>query len=115
MLKFIEDKIKGQTIFYLDGKIMGQNDSLKLRDRLKDLIASGEQNIILDFSKIKRINSPGMGILLACVTSIRKNCGDFHFTALPDRVHTYFKITKLDTVLNIYGNAEHVLKSIVSN
>lgn len=101
MVKFIEDKIEGQPIFYLTGKIMGRSDSLSLRDRLKALISSGEKNVILDFSKIKRINSPGMGILLSCVTSIRKNGGDFHFVALPERVATYFKITKLETVLKI--------------
>ncbi len=113
MVKFIEDKIEGQPIFYLTGKIMGRSDSLSLRDRLKALISSGEKNVILDFSKIKRINSPGMGILLSCVTSIRKNGGDFHFVALPERVATYFKITKLETVLKIYVNKDQVLKSIV--
>jgi len=112
MVKFVEDKIEGQSVFYLEGKIMGRNDSLILRDRLKALISSGEKNIILDFSKIKRINSPGMGILLSCVTSIRKNGGDFHFVALPERVATYFKITKLDTVLKISVNTDHVLESL---
>jgi len=115
MVKFVEEKIESQAIFYLEGKIMGRSDSLRLRDRLKALISSGEKNVILDFSKIKRINSPGMGILLSCVTSIRKNGGDFHFVALPERVATYFKITKLDTVLKIYLNTDLVLKSIVSN
>ena len=114
MVKFVEEKIESQPIFYLEGKIMGRNDSLRLRDRLKALISSGEKNVILDFSNIKRINSPGMGILLSCVTSIRKNGGDFHFVALPDRVATYFKITKLDTVLKIYININHVLKSMAS-
>jgi len=115
MVEYVEEKIEGQPVFYLKGKIMGRSDSLRLRDRLKVLISSGEKNIILDFSKIIRINSPGMGILLSCVTSIRKNNGDFHFVALPDRVATYFKITKLDTVLKIYLNIDLVLKSIVSN
>ena len=112
MVKFVEDKIEGQSVFYLEGKIMGRNDSLSLRDRLKVLIAAGEKNIILDFSKIERINSPGLGILLSCVTSIRKNGGDFHFVDLPERVATYFKITKLDTVLKIYVNTDHVLESL---
>ncbi len=115
MVKFVEEKIESQPIFYLEGKIIGRNDSLRLRDRLKVLISSGDKNIILDFSKIIRINSPGMGILLSCVTSMRKKGGDFHFVALPDRVATYFKITKLDTVLKIYLNTDLVLKSIVSN
>ena len=53
MVTFIEDKIEGQPIFYLTGKIMGRSDSLILRDRLKALISSGEKNVILDFSKIK--------------------------------------------------------------
>ena len=112
MVKFIEDKIEDQSVFYLEGKIMGRNDSLGLRDRLKVLIAAGEKDIILDFSKVRRINSPGMGILLSCVTSIRKCGGDFHFVDLPERVATYFKITKLDTVLKIYVSTDHVLKSL---
>ncbi len=111
-MNFVEKKMGGTPVFEIEGKVMGGLNSLALQDRLKGLISSGEKNIILDLSRVEWINSPGMGIMLASLTTIRRNGGDLHFVGLGERIAHYFKITKLDTVVRIYPTRDDALQEL---
>ncbi|MFQ6112781.1 MAG: STAS domain-containing protein [bacterium] len=113
-LQFFERHVKGIHVFDLDGKIMGAGESASLCDRLKQLVASGEKNIILNFKKVRWINSPGIGMMLSCLTSLRRAGGDVHFVSVEGKVAFYFRITKLDTVLKVYKDEEKALEAILS-
>ncbi|MFQ5865772.1 MAG: STAS domain-containing protein [bacterium] len=113
-MQFSEKSVKGIYVFKLEGKIMGAGESASLCERLKHLVASGEKNIILDFKKVRWINSPGIGMMLSCVMSLRRAGGDVHFVNIEGKVAFYFKITKLNTVLKIYKNQEKALEAILS-
>ena len=43
---------------------------------------------------------------------MRREGGDVHFVGLHDRVDYYFKVTKIDTVLQIYKNLDEVVKKV---
>lgn len=113
-MNFREENVEGVPIFELEGKIMGDSESLIFGKRLKEIIDSGKKNVILDFSKVKWINSTGIGLLMSCVRELRDRGGDMHFVALPERMAYYFKITKLETVLKIYKNTDEVLDELLS-
>ena len=113
-MTFGESKSQGLTVFELEGKIMGDTSSQLLCDRLRNLISAGEKDIVLDFGRVKWINSSGIGTILSCVTSIRRKGGDLHFVQLGERVAQYFKITKLDTVLKIYETPSEAISTVAS-
>lgn len=113
-MKFTEQNIAGLPLFALEGKIMGDKECWRLRDRIKAVIASGQTNIILDFSRVSWLNSSGVGAILACIKELREKGGDLHFAGLNDRTAYYFRITKLDTVLKIYESTDEVLKKLTS-
>ena len=108
-MNYHEKVIDGLPIFELEGKITGGPACIALCDRLREVIASGQRNILLDFEKVCWLNSAGIGFMLSCVTSLRRAGGDMHFVGVHDKVAYYFKITKLDTVLNIYSKREEVI------
>ncbi|MFQ5641645.1 MAG: hypothetical protein ACE5IR_27030 [bacterium] len=49
-MTFLEKTVAGLPVFELKSKIMGGGQPLALCDRLKELIHTGEKNILLDFS-----------------------------------------------------------------
>ncbi|NIV96314.1 STAS domain-containing protein [candidate division KSB1 bacterium] len=112
-MKFTEKNMEGLTVFELEGKIMGDSESISLCKRLKEVIDSGERHILLDFSSVRWINSPGIGGILACLNVIRKFGGDLLFTGLSGRVAYYFRITKLDTTLKIYEHIDAARRALV--
>ncbi len=52
--------------------------------------------------------------MLSCVTTLRRQGGDVYFVGLHDRVEYYFKITKIDSVLQIYRSVDEVVKNASS-
>jgi anti-sigma B factor antagonist len=114
-MTFEEKTISQIPVFEVTGKVMGGLNSKELRGRLKERISEGSKNIVIDLHGVDWMNSPGMGVLLECVTSIRRQGGDFHFTGLNERVTHYFQVTKLDTVLKIYPSIEAALQSLADS
>ncbi len=78
-MQFIEKNIHGFPVIELEGKIMGDRKSVLFSDRLKQLIDSGKKNIILDFQKVRWMNSAGIGMILSCVKNLHKCGGDLYF------------------------------------
>ncbi|MCH7676846.1 STAS domain-containing protein [candidate division KSB1 bacterium] len=112
-MKYFEKNIEGLSVFELEGKIMGGTpDCISLCNRVKEVIASGQKNIVIDFDRVRWINSTGIGFMLSCVMTLRREGGEVHFVGLHDRVDYYFKITKIDTVLQIYKNVDEVVKKL---
>ena len=112
-MKYSEKNIEGLSVFELEGKIMGGTpECMSLCNRVKEVVASGKKNIVLDFERVRWINSEGIGFMLSCVASLRREGGDVHFVGLHDQVGYYFKITKIDTILQIYKHVDEVVKKL---
>lgn len=112
---FAEADITDIPVFELEGKLMGGKESVAISERLKELVAAGKENIILDFSKVQWINSAGIGKILSWVMTLRREGGDIHFVGIKGKVDSYFKITKLYTVLEFYKTKEEALDKILSS
>ena len=111
-MKYFEKNVDGLSVFELEGKIMGGTECEDLCHRMMDVIATGQSNLVVDFEKIQWMNSAGMGMMIQCVTRLRRDGGDLHFLGIHAKVGYYFRITKLDTVLKIYGNMNEVLTKL---
>jgi len=79
---------------------------------MMDVIATGQSNLVVDFEKVRWMNSAGIGMMIQCVTRLRRDGGDLHFLGVHDKVGYYFRITKLDTVLKIYNSIDEVLSQV---
>lgn len=111
-MNYTERTIEGLPVFEPEGKMMGDKNCVALCNRMKELAAVGQKHLILDCKKVKWINSSGIGFVLACVTSLRKNGGDVHFVGAHGKVAHYFKITKLNTVLSLYPDCDAVIRAL---
>ena len=111
-MKYFEKNIHGLTVFELEGKIMGGTECDNLCHRMIDVIAGGQSHLVADFAKVQWMNSAGIGMMIQCVTKLRRDGGDLHFLGIHDKVEHYFRITKLDTVLKIYDNINEVVSNL---
>ena len=111
-LKHVERYVEKLPVFELEGIIMGGEGSMACRDRIQEIIKSGEKFIILDFGKVKWINSTGIGMMIACRNELIEKGGELFFVNLPEKIKYYFKITKLNTVLKIHKNIDDVVTRV---
>ncbi len=112
-MKFKIKESQAVTIISLDGKVMGGPDSTLLNDLLHKLIADGKKKIILDLKNVKLMNSSGLGMLIAALTTMRNASGDLKIAAPSKKIENLLIITKLVKVFDIFKTVKQAVESYV--
>jgi len=110
-MKFSEETLGVVKVFHLEGKVMGGAELQMICDYLDKLVAAGTRFLVLDFDKLQWINSNGIGIVIAWLTSLRKSGGDLCFAKVHGAAKHYFEITRLDTVVKVFDTIEEAVAS----
>lgn len=104
----------GISVLDLSGDIALGQTSADLRDKLKALLADGKRRIVLNLADVRRIDSSGLGTLVAGFTSVEREGGALKLANLSDRVIELITITKLHTVFDVYDSTEAAVQSFGS-
>ena len=108
----IKEKTVGDVVLVVvKGKLMGGNETDECHKRVKAIIAKGLTKIVIDLSKVKWVNSRGLGMLMACFTSLRNAGGDLKLAGASEKTNSLLMITKLITVFECYKTAEEAIQS----
>ena len=92
-------------IFAVKGNLFGSNDSYAFQDEVRKRISEGARKIVIDLSALERIDSSGVGILVAVMWSASKAGGGMVLASLPDRIE---KVLEIAMLLQHIGHAESV-------
>jgi len=101
-----EDKIH---IYTLSGNLFGTTEGYAFQDEVQKVAATGVRGIIIDFSAVKRIDSSGVGIVVAMMWSASQAGGKLIVAALPERVK---KVLSISMLLDHIDNAETVPEAL---
>ena len=99
------------VVIELKGNIMGGPDAVSLNEKLHELIEQGKANIVVNLSKVKFMNSSGLGMLIGALTTMRKAGGDLRIANATDKIESLLVITKLITVFKHYKSLDAAIKS----
>ena len=103
----------GVAILALKGKLMGGPDSTALHDRIHSLIADGINQVVIDLSKVKWMNSSGLGALMASLTTLRNAGGDLKLANVTKKIESLLLITKLMYVFETYNSVDRAVASFL--
>ena|SRR5437899_8154336 len=102
------------AIVDLAGKItLGEGSGL-VRNTIKDLVNSGQKNILINLKEVSYIDSAGLGEIVgsyATVTNVQGNIKLLHPQA---KVHDLLQVTKLYTVFVAFDDEQEALRSFAS-
>lgn len=102
---------EGITILELKGRIVVGAEASALRDKVSALSAEGKRNLVLNMQHVDFIDSTGLGALVICATSLRKNGGNIKLVNLNRRNIELLVMTKLATVFEIYTDEMDAVSS----
>lgn len=108
----IEVKPRGENIavVVLRGEI-GTETVNQFKDRIDQLVADGQNKIIMDFQEVNYLNSMGLGVVAATLKKVKKNKGDLKLVKLSPSVQELFELTRLTKVFDIFESEDEALKS----
>ena len=112
------------VIKVLYDELMNDSDILKLEDTVIPLIdPKGGTMMVMDFSGVQIISSSALGFLIRLKKTLEQRHGRLKVCCITDKmknasndkyIYEMFKIVKLDTFFEIYGNVDDALASFSS-
>ena len=100
-MKIKTRQVDGISIMDCSGRITLGEGSVQLRDAVRDLVAKGSKQILLNLGDVTYIDSSGIGELVSAFTTVRNQGGDLILLNLTKKVHDLLQITKLYTVFDV--------------
>ncbi len=107
-------KKQGIGIIMPEGEIVFENSN-PLKKEVKNKIRKDEeiQKLIVNLELVSYLDSSGVGFLISLLKFMRQREGDMVITNLNDKVERVIELTKLDGIIDIYGDTEEALENLV--
>ncbi len=84
----------------------------KMRDAIADALEAGAHNIVMNMEQVTKLDSSGIGELVAAHSSVKNRDGRFILVALSDRLAAVLQITQVLGVLESFDDMEAALESL---
>lgn len=110
-MQFQQRVSDGVTILALTGKLVVGDATAALKEQMKALTAQGVTKLILDLAGVDYIDSSGLGTLVYCFSTFRKQGGTLKLMNLSRRNIELMLLTKLETVFEVFDNEQAAVDS----
>ncbi len=110
-MKFTLKVLGDVCVVKLEGKFMGGGDSFFLREKIKNVLSTGIQKILVDLDGVPYIDSTGVGFLVGSHTTISQEGGRMKLLRVKPKILEVLKVMNLLKVFDIYDDEETALKS----
>jgi len=94
------------TVIGVKGNLMGGPETVAIHEKVKELIENDSKKIIIDLSKVKWMNSSGLGTMMGCLTSLKNAEGELKLCGVTEKVQSLFMMTKLITIFETCATVE---------
>ena len=102
------------TVIALEGQITLGESSGDLRDAIKDALAAGATNLLLDLEQVSYIDSAGMGEIVGAWVACARTGATLKLLHLQPRVHGMMRVTRLLSVLESFEDRDEAIRSFES-
>jgi anti-sigma B factor antagonist len=106
-----ERNVNGVAILTVGRVLKGTLESL-LKERIDQLVSEGRLQIVIDLKHVPYVDSSEIGRLIRAHLSVRQAGGRVRLCNLAEKVSAVLRMTRLDTVLELYETEEAALASI---
>ena len=105
----------GVRVMELSGEMTGSDTSGRLRSRLKEVLANGDTQLVIDLARVSFVDSAGLGALVAGLTTARNQGGNLKLAKVARQFREQLIITKLVTVFEVYDTVDEALKAFAAS
>jgi anti-sigma B factor antagonist len=102
---------EGILILDMKGRITVGPEAAALREKIAAVAKANSVNVILNLRHVDYIDSTGLGALVMCATSLRKQGGNTKLLHLNRRNIELLIMTKLATVFDLFADEQDAVNS----
>jgi anti-sigma B factor antagonist len=106
-----EKEIKDNAVIIrLSGDLIGEDNGVNILQIANDSIQQQVLTCIVDISRLRYINSSGIGVLITVLTKFRNKGGEVYLMKPSENVQKLLVITKLNAIFQIVQTEADALK-----
>jgi anti-anti-sigma factor len=112
-LKITNSETNGTSVVTLDGRIVLGEEGNALREKLKNLIAGGKKQIVVNMKLITSVDSSGLGTLFAAHLSAKAEGASLKLCNVGCRFQEVLQTTRLATVIQVCNTEAAAVNSFL--
>ena len=110
-MKAIVRQIDSVTIVDVSGRITLGEGCTQLRELIREQLAKGNKNVLLNLGDVIYIDSSGIGELVSSYTAVSNQGGNLKLLNLTKKVQDLLQITKLYTIFDVHDDEAKAITS----
>ncbi len=99
------------TVVDIAGRITLGDATVALHEKVLELIAGGQLNLVMNLSGVTFMDSAGIGEVVSAFVAVKHKRGKVKICNLTKRIRDLLQVTRLYHVLDIYASEEDALHS----
>ena len=109
----MKEKIDNHVaVLSLSGKMMGGPETTALHDHIRSLMGDGISKVVIDLGGVKWINSSGLGVLMAAMTTLKNADGQMKLANITEKVESLLMITQLMRIFETYDSVDRAVSAM---
>ena len=110
-MKATTRQVDSIIVIDVSGRITLGEGCVQLRQMIRDELARGNKNILVNLADVTYIDSSGIGELVSAFTAVSNQGGQLKLLNLTKKVHDLLQITKLYTVFDVHDDEAKAIAS----
>ena len=93
----------GVAVVTVSGRLALGGETEKLEAAVNTLLAADQKRVIVDITSLDYVDSSGIGMLVSCLTKVKKAGGDFKLAGANPRIRRIFAMTGVETMMPMFA------------
>lgn len=110
-MKATTRQIDSVVVIDVSGRITLGEGCVQLRQLIRDELAKGNKQMLVNLAEVTYIDSSGIGELVSAFTAVSNQGGQLKLLKLTKKVHDLLQITKLYTVFDVHDDEAKAIGS----
>jgi anti-sigma B factor antagonist len=110
-MKISQRQVGDVTILEPKGKITIGAGDIQLREAIEAATGSGKSKLLLDFHGVSKMDSSGLGELLAAHKTVTSGGGSIRLMNLPSKLYGVLGITQIVSVFDVFDDENEAVSS----
>ena len=92
----------GVAVVTISGRLAMGGEVERLDATVKSLLRNDQKKLVLDITTLDYVDSSGVGMLVSCLTNVKKAGGELKVAGANPRIRRIFSMTGVDTMMPMF-------------
>ena len=93
----------GVAVVTISGRLAMGGETERLDATVKGLLQKDQKQFVLDITALDYVDSSGIGMLVSCLTNVKKAGGELKLAGANPRLRRIFAMTGVDTMMPMFA------------